>query len=235
MNLFLCDDQTEFTEVFKKQLEEYFLSRKISFQLFVCSKGEDLIHSEITPDIIFLDIKMAGLSGIETARILRENRSRSKIIFLTAYKEYVFEAFDVDASHYLIKPVKKEKLEAVLDHVTGQLALPENQCLTFQSDGYTHRFYYPDILYLEVRDRKVTVHGKTGNADFYGKLEVLEKILPSQFFRCHRSFIVNMESVMRYGRTDLLLSNGESVPVSKRKYQEFSMAFMKQMQKEGLS
>lgn len=235
MNLLLCDDQSEFIKEFTKQLEGYFLSRQVSFQLFVFSKGEDLLKADISPDIIFLDIKMGGLSGIETARILRNNQIRSKIIFLTAYKQYVFDAFDVDASHYLIKPVKEKKLEAVLDHVMEQLTSAKTQFLTVQSGSCIQRFSYSDILYLEVRNRKVTVHSQTGNVDFYGKLDTLEKCLPVHFFRCHRSFIVNMDFVMQICKTDLLLTNGEFIPVSKRKYQDFSIAFMKQMQKEGLS
>ncbi|RKD33828.1 LytR/AlgR family response regulator transcription factor [Lacrimispora algidixylanolytica] len=235
MNLLLCDDQSEFIKEFTKQLEGYFLSRQVSFQLFVFSKGEDLLKADISPDIIFLDIKMGGLSGIETARILRNNQIRSKIIFLTAYKQYVFDAFDVDASHYLIKPVKEKKLEAVLDHVMEQLTSAKTQFLTIQSGSCIQRFSYSDILYLEVRNRKVTVHSQTGNVDFYGKLDTLEKCLPTHFFRCHRSFIVNMDFVMQISKTDLLITNGELIPVSKRKYQDFSIAFMKQMQKEGLS
>lgn len=235
MNLLLCDDEIEFTKEFAKQLEGYFLSRQVSFQLFVFSNGEDLLKSDISPDIIFLDIKMGGLSGIETARILRKNQNRSKIIFLTAYKQYVFDAFDVDASHYLIKPVKEEKLEAVLDHVMKQLTSAKTQFLTVQSGSCIQRFSYTDILYLEVRNRKVTIHSQVGTVDFYEKLDTLEKCLPVHFFRCHRSFIVNMDFVARICKTDLFLSNGELIPVSKRKYQDFSIAFMKQMQKEGLS
>ncbi len=235
MNVFLCDDQPLYMEEFAKQLEGYFHSRKISFQLSAFTDGNQLLNSGISPDIIFLDIKMGELSGLETARRIRKDNTRSRIIFLTAYKQFVFQAFDVDASHYLIKPVKEEKLEAVLNHVIGQLVPPEKEYLTFQSGLSIRKLPPSDILYLEVRNRKVSVHSKTGVFDFYGKLEVLEKKLPARFFRCHRSFIVNMDTVMRFDKTDIFLMNGESVPVSKRKYQEFSMAFMKQMQKEGLS
>ncbi len=235
MNLFLCDDQPEFTNKFTKQLEGYFLLKKVPFQLTVFSNGEDLLNTDITPDIIFLDIKMGGISGIETARILRKKLIRSKIIFLTAYKEYVFEAFDVDASHYLIKPVNTDKLEAVLDHVIGQLRALHEEYLTIQSGSSIQRFSYSEILYLEVRNRKVTIHTRNTDLEFYQQLETLEKTLPTQFFRCHRSFIVNMDSVMRLSKTDIFLSNGECIPISKRKYYDFSIAFMKQMQKEGLT
>lgn len=235
MNLFLCDDQPEFMAEFEKQLNEYFISRNLFFQLFSYSNGTQLLDSKIYPDIIFLDIKMEGLSGLETAKNIRKNNSRSKIIFLTSYKQYVFQSFDVDASHYLIKPVNPKKLHTVLDHVIGQLTASSTQFLTFQSGQVTIRLPYSEIMFLEVQNRKIIVHARTETANFYGKLEILEKNLPPQFFRCHRSFIANMDFILRFNKTDLFFTNGETIPVSKRKYPDFSLAFMKFIQKEGLS
>lgn len=235
MNLFLCDDQPEFMAEFETQLNEYFISRQLSFQLFFYTSGAQLLDAPISPDIIFLDIKMEGLSGLETAKNIRKYNSRSKIIFLTAYKQYVFQSFDVDASHYLIKPVNPKKLHAVLDHVIGQLEAPSTQFLVFQAKTSTIRLPYSEILFLEVQNRKIIVHTRTETTVFYGKLETLEKNLPPQFFRCHRSFIANMDFILRFNKTDLFFTNGETIPVSKRKYTDFSLAFMKFIQKEGLS
>lgn len=235
MNVFLCDDQPVFMEEFSAQLKEYFKKRQIPLKLSAFTSGRELLEAEAVPDILFLDIRMDGMSGLETARILRKRSAQMKLIFLTAYKQYVFLAFDVDASHYLIKPVKEEKLEAVLNHVIGQLSLAAPRFLTLQSGSSTLRLPCRDILYLEVRDRKVFVHTLEKTQAFYGKLDALEGKLPEVFYRCHRSFIVNMEAVVRLDKTDLFLRNGEAVPVSKRKYHDFSLAFMNFLQKEGLS
>lgn len=234
MNIFVCDDQPVFTEEFKIQLENYFTNRGIGLKLYTFAEGRQLLACKAKPDIIFLDVKLEGISGIETARSLRRSGSRAKIIFLTAYKQYVFQAFDVDASHYLIKPVEAKKLETVLNHVIGQLA-PQKQCLTLQANASLLRLPYDEITYIEVRDRKVTVHTLDGLVDFYGRLEALEKQLPDCFFRCHRSFIVNMECVISFNRTDIFLKNHQSVPVSKRRYQDFSAAFMTFIRQEGLT
>lgn len=234
MNVFICDDQPAFTEEFSRQLEGYFKKQELSLRLLSFLNGESLLDCETKPDIIFLDIKLNGMSGLETARQLRKSGCQAKIIFLTAYKQYVFQAFDVDASHYLIKPVKEDKLESVLNHVIGHLSQKE-QFLSLQSGSSVVRLPHEDILYLEVRDRKVSVHTRTNSVDFYGKLEALERQLPDRFFRCHRSFIVNMEYVMSFNRTDLFLNNGQSIPVSKRKYQAFSKAFMNFVRQEGLT
>lgn len=235
MNIFICDDQPEFTAEFERQLNEYFTSRNLLYRLFSYTKGTDVLNAEVYPHIIFLDIKMAGLSGMETARQIRKNNTHSKIIFLTAYKQYVFQSFDVDASHYLIKPIAPQKLHAVLDHVIMQLNPPAMQFLTVQSGQDIIRLPYFDILFMEVQNRKITVHTQTENIVFYGKLESLEKGLPTQFFRCHRSFIANMDFIMRFNKSDLFFTNGEIIPISKRKYEKFTMAFMEYIQGEGLS
>lgn len=235
MNIFICDDQPEFTEEFERLLSEYFTSRNLVYRIFSFTNGLDLLKSEVYPHIIFLDIKMKELSGMDTARQIRKSNTYSKIIFLTAYKQYVFQSFDVDASHYLIKPIAPKKLHAVLDHVTMQLNPPAMKFFTVQSGPDIIHLPYSDILFLEVQNRKITVHTQTENIDFYGKLDSLEKGLPSQFVRCHRSYIANMDFIMRFNKSDLFFTNGEIIPVSKRKYEAFSLAFMKYIQREGLS
>ena len=234
MNVFLCDDQAEFMHGFANDLEGYFRNRELSFRLFLFTDGEKLLCSGIAPDIIFLDIKMGKESGLETARKIREINTRVKIIFLTAYKQYVFQSFDVDASQYLIKPVSEQKLYAVLDHILRQLNPLKEPPLVVKSGHTTSCVPCSDLLYVEVNNKTVTLHNENGITEFFGKLEAIEMNLPARFYRCHRSFIVNMDYVVRFDRMDLHLSNGESIPVSKRKYQEFSKAFLKHIKKEGL-
>lgn len=234
MNVFLCDDQAEFMHGFANDLKGYFSARKMSFQLFLFTDGAKLLCSGIAPDIIFLDIKMGKESGLETARKIRETNTRTKIVFLTAYKQYVFQSFDVDASHYLIKPVSEQKLYAVLDHVIRQLNPFKESPIIVRSGQATLCVSCSDLLYIEVNNKTVTLHNENGITEFRGKLESVEKNLPPRFYRCHRSFIVNMDYVVRFDKMDLHLANGELIPVSKRKYQEFSRTFLKHIKKEGL-
>ncbi|GLB31218.1 DNA-binding response regulator [Lacrimispora amygdalina] len=234
MNVFLCDDQAEFMHGFANDLKGYFRNRKISFRLFLFTDGTNLLCSGIVPDIIFLDIKIGKESGLITARKIREINTRTKIVFLTAYKQYVFQSFDVDASHYLIKPVSEQKLYAVLDHLLRQLNPLKEPPIIVRSGQTTLCVSCSDLLYVEVNNKTVTLHNKNDITEFSGKLEAIETNLPARFYRCHRSFIVNMDYVVRFDKMDLHLANGESVPVSKRKYQDFTRAFLRHMKKEGL-
>lgn len=234
MNVFLCDDQAEFMENFANDLNLYFHSKNIPFRLFLFTRGLDLLLSNVKPDLIFLDIKMGEESGLSIAQKIRETDSQSKIIFLTAYKQYVFQAFDVDAAHYLIKPVSQKKLDSVLNHVIGQLSSIKEPPLILTTGRRTICLPCSFLMYLEVNNKTVTLHTQSGLEEFSGKLEIIEKKLPMQFFRCHRSYIVNMDFVSRLDKLDLYLSDGTSIPVSKRRYQDFSRAFLKHIQKEGL-
>ena len=234
MNVFLCDDQAAFMHEFADDLEGYFLTRKIPFQLFLFTAGTELLSSVIVPDLIFLDIKMGEESGLETAQKIRETNSRTKLIFLTAYKQYVFQSFDVDASHYLIKPVNRQKLDHVLDHIIRQLNPLKEPPIIVKSGQSTLCISCSDLLYIEVNNKTVTLHNENDTTEFPGKLEAVEKNLPARFYRCHRSYIVNMDYIVRFDRMDLHLANGEIVPVSKREYQDFSSTFLKYMKKEAL-
>lgn len=232
MNLTICDDQPEFIEEFKARLENYFSARGLACFIFTYTDGRHLLDADTVSDIIFLDIKMGDLSGLKTAQMIREKDLRVKIVFLTAYKQYVFQAFDVDASHYLVKPVSEEKLTNVLDHLVAQIQEAVRQFVSFKTGNSVLRLSQDDIIYLEVIDRKVFAHTRGGVEAFYGRLDSLEKQLPSIFYRCHRSYIVNMSAVTRLGKADLLLCNGETVPISKRKYADFARAFMQLIREE---
>ena len=234
MNVFLCDDQAEFMHGFANDLEGYFHTRNIPFQLFLFTDGAGLLCSSAVPDLVFLDIKMGKESGLETARKIRETNTRAKIVFLTAYKQYVFQSFDVDASHYLIKPVNKQKLYAVLDHVLRQFNQLKEPPIIVRSGQTTLCVSCSDLLYIEVNNKTITLHSVNDITEFSGKLEAVEKNLPAQFYRCHRSFIVNMDYIDRFDRMDLHLTNGVLIPVSKRKYQDFSRTFLRHIKKEGL-
>ena len=234
MNVFLCDDQSEFMHEFANDLEGYFRTRNIPFQLFLFTSGTELLSSKAVPDLIFLDIKLGEESGLDTARKIRESNTRAKLVFLTAYKQYVFQSFDVDASHYLIKPVSRKKLYPVLDHIIKQLNLLKEPPIILKSGQSTICIFCSDLMYLEVNNKTLTLHNQTYTTEFSGKLESVEKNLPARFFRCHRSYIVNMDYIVWFDRMDLHLSNGEIIPVSKRKYQDFSSTFLKYMKKEVL-
>ena len=143
------------------------------------------------PDIVLLDVAMDGMDGMETAKKLRE-LSDMLLIFVTGIKEQVFQAFDVGAFHYLLKPVEKEKLLSVMERAIAEVEKAKNRqryMLIKVSDGY-RRLNLSEILYAESDGRKVILHTRQEKLEFYEKMEELEKRLGEGFYRCHRSYLV---------------------------------------------
>lgn len=221
MNIAICDDESRIREGMKSVLKEAFPDA--SLREF--SSGQKLLEAaghEYLPDIVLLDIAMEGMNGMETARKLRE-LSDMLLIFVTGVKEQVFQAFDVGAFHYLLKPVEKEKLISVVSKAIAEVEKNNMQpkfMLVKTADGY-RRVNISDILYAESDGRKVILHMKQEILEFYDRMEELEKRLGAGFYRCHRGYIVSLSEIRGYDSTSIVLSNGEQIYLAKRKYGEF--------------
>ena len=114
LRIVICEDEIYFADILKKQVIEYLKERRIVGDVTVYFSGEELLASDIMPDILLMDIKLPGQNGIKIAEELRREGKQSQIMFITSYREYVFRAFDVEAVHYILKPVDVKKLFSAL-------------------------------------------------------------------------------------------------------------------------
>lgn len=230
MNIAICDDEVRIREGIGHTIKGAF--NYVSIREF--SSGQELlaaVRQEYMPDIVLLDIAMEGMDGMETARRLRE-LSDMILIFVTGVKEQVFSAFDVGAFHYLLKPVEKEKLLEVMERAiaeAGKINARKKYMMVKASGGY-RKVNMADILYAESNGRKVIMHMKQENLEFYDKMEELEQRLGEGFYRCHRSYLVALAQVRGYDSTSIVLSNGEVIYLAKRKYSEFVQAYYRFLQ-----
>lgn len=232
INIAICDDNEIFLQELAKSIERALEGGKVIYTITKFTSGICLLNAAFY-DIVFLDIEMDGLNGIETAIRLRERGDQCKLIFLTAHKKYVFSAFDVDAAHYLVKPIQEEKLKAVLFKCINNMGSDVQDFISVRKGTSLSRVLLKDILYIEVLDRKLFVHSSFETYDFYDKLHRLEDNLPPDFFRCHRSYMVNLSFVIRYNKVAITLKNGEIIPISKRKYSEFCKSFLYFLKNKG--
>ena len=190
-----------------------------------CS-GEELILSPEVFDIYFLDIMMNKLTGIDIAKKLRQHNQKAGIIFVTAFKDYVFEAFDINAFHYLLKPVSEDKLKKVV-HSFINYSDKNDDFIIAKTTNQSIKIYLNDIIYIEARLRKIIVHTNDTVIEYYFKLSEMEQRLQGyNFFRCHKSYIVNLQYVHSYSNNFITLKNSEEIFLSKYKISEFSKAFM---------
>jgi len=172
---------------------------------------------------------LPGISGIEVAKQLYR---KSRIIFITFYEKYALDTFEVDAVHYLIKPVSDERLYLALDRAIGRLEQIDHKMLTLVKAGKTRIIDIHDILYCEVFNNQVIIHTMQDAYDYPGSLDMLENELDGGFFRCHRSYIINMDYFYQYQNNIITLQNGQTVPVSRLRQKELLDAILQYMKGE---
>lgn len=233
----ICDDERNIRSYIRSLIGKQDLECEITEY---ASAGEYL-SCGIEHDILFLDIELndsaSGMDGMKMAKRIRGvKRIRQPIIiFVTGYEKYVYDAFDVDAFQYLLKPIDEQKFSDVFSRAAGQILLEAAQrkkALAIQCGSESKVIPIDNIYYLESRNHKIVLHLRQGELEYYAKIGDLEEELRGQFFRIHRSYLVNFAFVEGYDRTEVMLINGERLPFSK-KYDDFAAAYLQFMQWEG--
>lgn len=228
MRIAICDDEKQICELLKEKIEKYFFSKDMEFSIQIFFNGEEVLRSDLNAiDILFLDVDMPGRNGMETAKAIRKQNKEMIIVFLTAYSEFVFESFKVDAFRYLIKPVNNQELCETLDAVCDKFSETED-ILTFQFQNETYRIKYSDIIYIEGMRDKIWLYCKDRTYRWRGTMKNLEEILEDKnFFQIHRSYIINMSKIKKYNSQKITLEGGCEVPVSKYRLNEFKEEYIR--------
>jgi len=222
----VCDDEQCMLSELMGKIYDYLKCTNRSGKVFPFSNAESLLKSKETFDIIFLDINLDGLSGMEAAQKLREAGSECYIVFVTVLKECVYDAFNVDASDYLLKPLDGDRLKHTMVRIFRYIENQAKNSLTIQKGMWYKSIQLSDVFYCEAINRKIYVHTKEDVIDYYFKIEDLEKILQSGFFRCHRSYLVNLQYVCGCENGMAELENGEKLPISRLRQQDFVQALL---------
>lgn len=228
----ICDDDKAMQAILQKKISSFCEDSKIESLIICCSSGEEVLAQKQLPDILFLDIRMSGKNGMETAKELRRRDKNIILIFVTALAEYVYEAFDVCAFHYLVKPFSDDKLKEVLGRALSERTQEKPQEILVKRGGIVTRVLLDDIIYAEVFNRKVMLHTKDGDIEYYGKLTDLSRQAGENFFRTHRAYLVNLKYIEKYNATTVWLEKG-TAPVSKSQYAGFVHQYMQYIKKRG--
>lgn len=225
----VCDDDAEQLNTLCEKIGDALREQETGFDLARFSSGERIATAVAEQgkrfDILFLDIIMDELSGVEAARRIREKDENVSIVFITSSPDFVFEGYDVQALHYILKPVDEAKIKSVLQYDFARRF--EKNCLDIKLSGSVVRIPFDDIVYLESKGRKVMVATKSKNYETYGALSQLAEQLPSgDFIFSHKSFVVNLNHVSQITKTDFITDTGQAVPISKSCYPEAKTAFI---------
>lgn len=236
MQIVICDDEKEICRILAEKISVIMPEAEV---LFFYS-GDELLNSHTDPDILLLDIRMPELDGMDVAHILRDNGWKKILIFVTGEKDQVFHAFDVQAFHFLVKPIRDEQLKEVLTKAVSALdggsvgSGREERYISVKTITSHIRINHSDILYAEVFNRKIVIYTPKENIEYYGQLADLEKLAGRDFYRVHRSFLVHLKYVEMYNGKIVKLSNGKEVPMARRSYQGFVRAYMGYCKKLGM-
>lgn len=233
MHIVICDDEHIFLAHIKELLVRISIEKNMDLTITECASGVELLaaYSAGTVsdmDILFLDIRMADMDGLETARVLREKGCGCLIIFLTSLEEYAREGYEVRAFRYLLKGQVDRELGRVMDACCRELGTEE-----FFEFSYERRSYHvrkQDILYFESRKRLAFLFTTKGEYRFYQRLDVLEEQLSGEgFLRCHRSFLVQERYVKSWKEHVLWLEDGREIPISRTYEKEVNRRLMLRM------
>ena len=233
----ICEDE--------KETRDY-LSALIGRQPYPCetvgyASAAAYLADGRAADLLFLDIGLGeGTDGLQLAHRLRKMPAGRQplIIFITGYERYVFEAFDVEAFQYLLKPVDEEKFAAVFARAAARIgndrqAQPAAKQLAIRSGRSSRMVLAGSIYYIESSNHRMVLHTESGEVSCYARMADLEAELGESFYRIHKGYLVNLRYVQAYTKTGLTLENGEKLLISKYKYPGFVKAHL-QFMKRGL-
>lgn len=227
VNIGICDDEASMRRLLRAPLEQKLQLLGEDYQIFEYDCGETLVTRPETEwlDILFLDIEMKQLSGMETARNLRGKDSHTLLIFVTAYPDFVFQGYEVHAFHYILKPYENQKIMKVLEQALKELGQNREHYFTLEQKSGTTKIPTKKILAFSSDRRKIIISLEDGNKlEFYGKLDAVEADLPEYFIRCHNRHLVNLNYVTTLEKDGCTLKS-QSFPISRAYRQSVEIAF----------
>ncbi len=226
----ICDDEKMYRNDLRKILGTSLELAGIDYRISEFSSGEDIIKNfkETDYQIIFLDIEMGELNGVETAKKLRAANRQCVIIFVTSHPDFVFQGYEVRALNYIMKPYEPSKILSVLHTALEELEMSAEKYYIIEQRSGSVRVPLSKVKYIFSEKRLLHMVAEEETYTFYGKLSDMQSLLGEAFVRIHSRYLVNMKYVEKLGRNDVLVC-GEHLPVSRSCRPELAIAFAKYM------
>ncbi len=223
----ICDDSPTDSAFVHDLLTQWADARGFAVAAECFSSAESfLFRYEESPgfDLLLLDVEMGKMDGVELARRVRRQNETVQIVFITGYSDYIAEGYEVEALHYLMKPLCEEKFFAVLDRALEKRQ-KNAQCLNLELFGGLVRLPFYEIRYLDVHQNYVTLHARQ---DYTVKrpLREFESHLDDRFFRAGRALILNLEYIRKVTKQEVFLSDGTALPLPRGAYEPLNRAII---------
>lgn len=224
LQIAVCDDVLEQTLELQKYIHEYCRKNNVEYRLHLYTTGEELLSDAEKLNIIFLDIEMPGLDGIQTGRKIRSINSSCRIIMETVMVERMKEAFFIEAFRFIVKPIEQSEVEEALNACMKKVLGIESVPLYY--NRIEHNIHQSEIQYVVTYDSYSEYRVKNRMLRSEASLRELETQLDKRlFFRIHRKYIVNMAQVQSY-QNGIIQMKDTTLPVARRKKKDFEQAYM---------
>lgn len=230
----ICDDCPEHAALLEKTISGYQCGDTLRIVQSTDPHRFLAIVQEEAPRLVFLDIDMNGMNGIELGEKIKAMDADTVIVYVTAHEKYALEAFRVHAFHYLIKPITQDKVTSVMAEALAFIKRnkspgSENNFI-IQRRGETISLNFDDISYFEKIGHKVRVITANGCEEYYGNFtRLVEQFDTAQFIQCHQGYIVNVPKIRAFRNKTLFLEDGFQVPVSRTCLEKVRIALAKRL------
>lgn len=208
----IIENEKKYSQSLCELLDAWSSAQFCTLDIHLFSSGNEIIHANILDyNILFIDIQLDDANGVDIAKALRKKECTSEIVFLTAYKEYVFEGYSVHALNYILKPITYEKLKSCMDTVL-QSVQSENYIL--RNRDIIIKIPYNEIMYILSSRHHMNIVTKEKTFTHLISINKLLSCLPAQFVQCHRTVIINMNFIQKLEGREVLMSDFTTLPVS---------------------
>ena len=230
MNIAICDDERNFAKMLKDYISEYAAIHDFTNHVELYFSPTQLLRADLSKcDVVFLDIEMPGIDGIETARQLRQQYDELLLVFITGWIKYAPDGYRVNAFRYLLKKSLPEDLWLCLDEIQEKL-FENTECISLRSKERELEIPLKNIVYFEgTRQKNVLVYLKheLPPIECYGKISEMDELLQEKgFLRIQKSFLVNMAYIEKIRNYKARLRNGTELKVSERQYQSVNQQYL---------
>ena len=229
IQIVLCEDQIQHQKTIEKFLKEILGENNIEYNLKMYKSGEELLNNyPKNVDIFILDIQMEKINGMDVARKIREvDKNKPEIIFTTSLVEYIQEGYEVRAYRYLLKPIKYEDLKKHILSCIDEVINKKDKFILIKNKNETYKINIEEITYIEIQRKDMSIHTESKVYETKMTMDRIEKELKNyNFYRCHKSFLVNIDYVENIKQYVAILDNKEEVPVSRHRFKDFKHKFL---------
>lgn len=220
MRIAICDKDGEFSKSLKKKLYSYSNANRYEFVVETFKSGEELLKSKNKYILVFIEYKLSGMNGLETAKELRRRGNSCKIIFLTSCTHIVFDAFEVDAYRFLTKPLSEKFLLSTLNDIfTNNIS---GYPLFINTNSDTFCINTKEIFYLEANNKYCDIHLYDHTVHYKKTMARVYEVLPKPHFqKINRAFVVNLNQIDKYNYNTVFLKNGKELRITRTYYKKF--------------